>query len=134
MRQVQKGDPKAETETPDQVLGRSQGGFGTKVHVRVEGGGKPITFLLTAGQRHEAPPFEALLEQGALKRAGRGRPRRKPKRVMEDKGYTAGRTGDTAGAGGYGIRSLGGATRSTADASLGRRTSGATSWSAASTD
>src|SRR5690242_17100560 len=36
-----------------QALGRSQGGFSTKLHLRAEGCGKPITFLLTAGQRHE---------------------------------------------------------------------------------
>jgi transposase len=70
-------------------LGRSQGGFSTKVHLRVEGSGKPITFILTAGQRHEAPQFAALLQHGAVKRAGRGRPRRKPRRVMGDRGYSS---------------------------------------------
>src|SRR5512134_2329034 len=35
----------AETE----ALGRSQGGFSTKVHVRAEGGGKLMTLVLTPG-------------------------------------------------------------------------------------
>ncbi|MCA1854216.1 MAG: hypothetical protein LC647_18055, partial [Beggiatoa sp.] len=41
------------------------------------------------GQQHEATVFEALLEQGAVRRPGRGRPRRRPRRVIGDKGYSA---------------------------------------------
>jgi transposase len=78
----QGGDPATE------ALGRSQGGFSTKVHLRAEGGGKLLTFLLTPGQQHEATVFEQLLEQGAVKRPGRGRPRVRPDRVVGDKGYT----------------------------------------------
>ena len=59
---------------PDETLGRSQGGFGTKIHVRAEGNGKPMVLLLTAGQRHEQTMFESLMERGAVKRR-RGRPR-----------------------------------------------------------
>ena len=33
----------------------SQGGFSTKVHLRAEGAGKPLTLVLTPGQAHEAP-------------------------------------------------------------------------------
>jgi transposase len=81
--------PATPTEPADHALGRSQGGFSTKVHLRVDGKGKPITFVLTPGQRHEAVVFEALMEQGAIKRPRRGRPRRKPKRVCGDKGYSS---------------------------------------------
>jgi transposase len=59
------------------------------VHLRVEGQGKPIIIVLTAGQRHETTKFEALLEQGAVKRARRGRPRLRPKRVLGDKAYSS---------------------------------------------
>jgi transposase len=69
-------------------LGRSQGGFGTKIHVRSEGGGKPMVLLLTAGQRHEQTMFEPLMETGAVKRVGPGRPRLRPDRVAGDKGYS----------------------------------------------
>ena len=48
-----------------------------------------MTFVLTAGQRHEATQFEVLMEQGAVKRVGRGRPRVRPKRVLGDKGYSS---------------------------------------------
>jgi transposase len=70
-------------------LGRSQGGFSTKIHVRAEGRGKPLTLLITAGQRHEQTAFAALMEQGAVKRRGRGRPRLRPRRVVGDKGYSS---------------------------------------------
>jgi hypothetical protein len=49
MRRAQKKRPDAE------ALGRSQGGFSTKVHVRAEGHGKLMTLVLTPGHRHEAP-------------------------------------------------------------------------------
>jgi transposase len=47
-----------------------------------------MTLALTPGQRHEAIAFEPLLEQGAVRRRGRGRPRIRPDRVVGDKGYT----------------------------------------------
>ena len=74
---------------PDEALGRSQGGFGTKIHVRAEGHGKPMVVLITAGQRHEQIMFEALMETGAVKRATGGRPRVRPQRVAGDKGYSS---------------------------------------------
>jgi transposase len=47
-----------------------------------------MTVVLTPGQRHEATVFEQLLEQGAVRRPGRGRPRVRPRRIVGDKGYT----------------------------------------------
>ena len=72
-----------------EALGRSQGGFSTKIHLRAEGSGKPIAAVLTAGQRHEQVALEALLDQGAVRRQGRGRPRLRPRRVAGDKGYSS---------------------------------------------
>ncbi len=62
----------------------------TKLHLRAEGGGKLMTLLLTAGQRHEQPQFVSLMEHGAVKRPGRGRPRIRPRRVAGDKAYSSG--------------------------------------------
>ena len=47
--------------------------------------------LLTAGERHEQSVFVPLMEAGAVKRpgSGRGRPRRRPKRLVGDKGYSS---------------------------------------------
>ena len=36
-----------------QALGRSRGGFSTKIHVTVDGLGNPLRLALTAGQRHD---------------------------------------------------------------------------------
>jgi transposase len=40
--------------------------------VRAEGGGKPITFVLTGGERHESQTLPALLSRGGRGAAGRG--------------------------------------------------------------
>jgi hypothetical protein len=72
----------------EEALGRSRGGFGTKVHVRAEGRGKPLLFVLTGGERHEQTVFEMLMEPGAVRRVGRGRPRIRPERLVGDKGYS----------------------------------------------
>ena len=37
----------------EQALGRSRGGFSTKIHVTVDGLGNPLRLQLTAGQRHD---------------------------------------------------------------------------------
>jgi transposase len=78
-----KGDPAGE------ALGRSRGGFSTKIHVRAEGQGKPVVFVLTAGERHDQVALPALTTTGAIKRAGRGRPRLRPRRLVGDKGYSS---------------------------------------------
>ena len=44
-------DDAAEEGENAEALGRSQGGFSTKLHLRAEGHGKPITAVLTAGER-----------------------------------------------------------------------------------
>ncbi len=72
-----------------EALGRSQGGFSTKLHLRAEGNGRPITAVLTGGERHEQIALEALLDQGAIRRPGRGRPRLRPRCAAGDKGYSS---------------------------------------------
>jgi transposase len=46
-----------------------------------------MTFILTGGERHDSMMAEALVEQGSVKRTGRGQPRRRPKRLVADKAY-----------------------------------------------
>ncbi len=48
-----------------------------------------MTIVLTPGQDHEAPVFDRLLADGAIKRPGRGRPRRRPQRVVGDQGSSS---------------------------------------------
>ena len=47
-----------------------------------------MVILATAGQRHEALMLRRLMQGGAVKRAGRGRPRLRPDAVAGDKGYS----------------------------------------------
>lgn len=49
-------------------------------------------FPLTEDQRHEQPASPVLMERGAVKPSGRGRPRHRPDRVADDKGYSSPRT------------------------------------------
>lgn len=73
----------------DEALGRSQGGFSTKLHLRAEGNGRPITAVLTGGERHEQTALERLLDQGTIRRSGRGRPRLRPLKLAGDKAYSS---------------------------------------------
>jgi len=78
-----RGDPQQE------ALGRSQGGFSTKIHLRAEGEGKPLVFVLTPGQCGEAPQLQRLMEAGAVRPLMRpGRPRLRPRALAGDKAYT----------------------------------------------
>jgi hypothetical protein len=47
----------------EQALGRSRGGFGTKIHVCVEGLGQLARFALTGGQVHDSTQAETLLKE-----------------------------------------------------------------------
>lgn len=46
----------------NQALGRSKGGFSTKIHVLVDALGNPLKFILTPGQRHDITQAENLLQ------------------------------------------------------------------------
>jgi transposase len=46
----------------EQALGRSKGGFTTKIHALVDALGNPLKFLLTSGQRHEITQAETLMQ------------------------------------------------------------------------
>src|SRR5574341_679818 len=76
-----------------EALGRSRGGLTTKVHLASEGKGRPLCALLSEGQRHDSTQLERVLDgirvprqtkEGAPKR---GRPRKRPQRLLLDKGY-----------------------------------------------
>jgi len=77
-------------EPEDHALGRSRGGFGTKLHLVVESHGIPLSAVLSAGQRHESKFVEPVLGAVRLVRPGGrgGRPRTRPRRLAGDKGYS----------------------------------------------
>ncbi|WP_425315098.1 IS5 family transposase [Streptomyces purpureus] len=72
---------------PNHGLGRSRGGLTTKIHLAVEQGQKPLSVVITAGQRGDSPQFEPVLEAIRIPRLGPGRPRKRPDRVRADKAY-----------------------------------------------
>lgn len=72
-------------EPDDHGLGRSRGGLTTKLHLAVEQGQKPMSIVITAGQRGDSPQFEPVLNKIRVPRLGPGRPRTRPDRVRADK-------------------------------------------------
>ncbi|MFG2463097.1 IS5 family transposase [Streptomyces sp. NPDC048523] len=77
----------ASRPSPDHGLGRSRGGLTTKLHLAVEQGQKPLSLLVTAGQRHDSPQFQPVLEAIRVPRLGLGQPRTRPDKVRADKAY-----------------------------------------------
>ncbi|MER5928588.1 IS5 family transposase, partial [Streptomyces mirabilis] len=88
--QVQKEPPGgARPEPDDHGLGRSRGGFTTKIHLVCEQGQRPLSLLVTAGQRGDSPQFTAVLHSIRVPRIGPGHPRVRPLRVRGDKAYSS---------------------------------------------
>lgn len=63
-----------------QALGRSRGGFSTKIHAKSDASGDIIAFDLTGGEASDARQFETLLDIG---------PDIKPRAAIADKGYSS---------------------------------------------
>ena len=63
-----------------QALGRSRGGFSTKIHLKTDFDGHPIAFDLTGGEKADAPHFPVLLGLG---------PDIDPRAAVGDKGYAS---------------------------------------------
>ena len=56
-------------------MGRSRGGWSTKIHAAVDAHGTPVRFALTGGERHDICQAESLIADLA------------PRYVVADKGY-----------------------------------------------
>lgn len=69
-------------EPSDNVLERSRGGFGSKLHLVTDGRGVALGVLVTAGQAHESRSFEALTDSVRIRR------RRRPEAVAGDRAYS----------------------------------------------
>jgi len=57
------------------ALGRSRGGFSTKIHARTNADGLPIGIVITPGQAHDVTAYPALMADAD------------PERMLADKGY-----------------------------------------------
>lgn len=73
-------------EPQDHALGRSQGGFGTKLHLVCDSHGIVLAVWPTPGQRHESQAFAIVLLRA--QRPRRVHRPRWPQRVAGDKGYS----------------------------------------------
>ncbi|WP_406503048.1 IS5 family transposase [Streptomyces sp. NBC_01602] len=79
----------AEVVSSGECLGRSRGGFTTKIHLVAEGRCRPLALVLTPGHYGDGPQLERVLEQVSVPRPGVGRPRTRPDRLLADKAYTS---------------------------------------------
>ncbi|MGI5261430.1 IS5 family transposase [Streptomyces angustmyceticus] len=71
-------------------LGRSRGGFTTKLHLSADGRCRPLSVIVTPGQRADCTQFMPVPEKIRVPKAGPGRPRKKPESVAADKAYSNG--------------------------------------------
>lgn len=76
-------------EPADHGLGRSRGGWTTKLHLGCEQGQKLLSVVVTGGQRGDSPQFIPVLSRIRVPRPRGGRPRTRPDRVLADKAYTS---------------------------------------------
>ncbi|QDV37644.1 IS5 family transposase [Tautonia plasticadhaerens] len=76
-------------EPGDHALGRSRGGFGTKPHLIVDGDGPPRAASISPGQAPESKRREPVLQAERIPRAGRGRPRSRPKAPAGGRGHSS---------------------------------------------
>jgi transposase len=82
-------DKKSSGSTDREALGRSRGGLSTKIHLAADARARPISRVITPGQRHDAVVFEPVMAGIRIRRHGRGRPRTRPDRVLADKAYSS---------------------------------------------
>ncbi len=86
-RRRKKRDPE---EPADHALGRSRGGFSTKIHILCDSKGYPLHFHLTPGQTHDSTVLDTvLIGADADLRDGNGQPIAWPAALGGDKGYRA---------------------------------------------
>ena len=72
-----------------ECLGRSRGGFSTKIHLAADGRCRPLALVLTPGQYGDNPQFEAVMAKISVPRTGPGRPCTRPDSVSADRAYSS---------------------------------------------
>ena len=68
-------------------LGRSRSGFTSKLHLSADGRCRPLSLVVTGGQRADCTQFQTVLEKIRVPGVGVGRPRTKPDSIAADKRY-----------------------------------------------
>lgn len=78
-----------DSEPEDHALGRSRGGWTSKLHLACEQGRRPLSLLVTAGQRGDSPQFTPVIKAIRVPRLRSGPARARPDRVLADKAYSS---------------------------------------------
>ncbi|MEV6782915.1 hypothetical protein [Streptomyces sp. NPDC051098] len=84
------GRPLGEGGAGGEGLSRSRGGFTTKLHLSANGRCRPLSLIVTPGQRAGRMQLKPVLERIRVPKLGPGRPRTKPDNVAADKDYSNG--------------------------------------------
>ena len=87
---VASGAPKenetAEENAAKHALGRSRGGYATKLHFLTDGQGIPLGVTATPGQRNEAPEFENVMQACLVNTF---RKQKRPQALAADRAYSS---------------------------------------------
>ena len=78
------------TEPAGHGIGTSRGGLSSKIHAGVDGHGRPLSLVVTGGQRNDGAMLQTVLEEIHVPRLGPGRARTRPDVVLADRGYATG--------------------------------------------
>ncbi|MEU1371095.1 IS5 family transposase [Streptomyces sp. NPDC005803] len=82
--------PPGGSNAGNEGLGRSRGGFTSKIHLSADGHCRPLSLVVTPGQRADCTQFKSVSEKIRVPRLGQGRPRTKPDSLAADKAYSNG--------------------------------------------
>lgn len=80
------GSTKTTQDSEENGLGRSRGGYSTKIHLVCDEFGTVLGFTITAGQKGEAPEFKNVMESIPL---SLHRIAKRPAHIAGDKGYSS---------------------------------------------
>lgn len=87
---ARKDSPTRHPEEPaDHGFGRSRGGWSTKIHAAINADCGVMSFLITPGQAGDGPQLVPVLDKIRVPSTRRGRPRKRPERVLADKAYSS---------------------------------------------
>lgn len=74
---------------PGEWLGQSRGGRTTKLHLCADGQARPLSVVLSEGQRADGPFLLPVLDAIRVPRLGQGRPKSRPPIIRVDRAYGA---------------------------------------------
>ena len=80
--------PLEQIEPAGRGIGRSRGGLSTKIHAAVDGNARPLSVIITGGQRNDGVMFPQVMNQIWVPSLDGAPDRMRPDKALGDKGYT----------------------------------------------